>query len=351
MNNEKHPSRVRKKKVKKRRRILLIMIPVFIVLLSTLTFGIYLYTKAGSEINKAHVEDDREKSDLREEKVNPKVDDVSVLFIGVDNSKKRDFEGNARSDALMLATLNKDEKSVKLLSIPRDSYVYVPEVGYNTKINHAHAFGGPSATMETVEKMLDVPVDYYVRMDFEAFIDVVNALNGITVDVPYEFSEQDSNDTQNAIHLNPGEQLLNGEEALALARTRKHDSDLARGERQQEIIKAVIDKTTSLNSVLKYDDVIEALGENMATNMTFSEMRSFASYGTSGNLDVETLTLEGSDTYIEGTYYYQINETSLANTRLELKEHLSLTAGELPSAQYNAQDSDDNSSDETTSDY
>src|SRR5690606_41978024 len=100
---------------------------------------------------------------------------------------------NTRSDALLLATLNEKEKSVKLLSIPRDSYVYIDEVGYSTKINHAHSYGEPKATIETVEDLLEIPVDYYVRLDFEAFMHIVDALNGIEVEVPYKFTEQESN--------------------------------------------------------------------------------------------------------------------------------------------------------------
>src|SRR5699024_5353757 len=127
-----------------------------------------------------------------------------------------------------------------------DSYVYIPEVGYNTKINHAHAYGGPRATSKAVEELLAIPIDYYVRINFEAFMDVVDALDGITVDVPYEFREQDSQDRANKIHLNPGVQKLDGEEALALARTRKLDNDIERGKRQQEIVKALIDRAVSL---------------------------------------------------------------------------------------------------------
>lgn len=338
MDKETQTSRIRKRRIKKRRRKFFIIVPILAILITTLTLGVYLYTKAGSVLNDSYTDDGRDKSALRDSDVNPNIDDVSVLFIGVDDSAKRDYEDNARSDALMLATLNKDEKSVKLLSIPRDSYTYIPEVGYSTKINHAHAYGGPLATIEAVEGLLDVPVDYYVRMDFEAFIDVVDALNGITVDVPYEMTEQNSNDQAGAIHLYPGEQLLNGEEALALARTRKQDNDLERGKRQQEIIKAVITKTASVRSVLKYDDVIEAIGDNMSTNMTFSEMKSFASYGTSGSLNVETLGLDGYDTIIEGIYYYQVDETSLANTKAELREHLNLSVTDLPSQSYNTEE-------------
>src|SRR5699024_2063606 len=151
----------------------------------------------------------------------------------------------------------------KLLSIPRDSYVYIPEVGYKTKITHAHAFGGPESTIDTVEHFLHVPVDYYARVDFEAFIGVVDALGGLHYDVPYEIHEQDSQDHQNAIHLEPGKQNVNGEEALALARTRKYDSDVDRGKRQQELIKKIADKATSASSIFKLGDVLDSIGPNL----------------------------------------------------------------------------------------
>src|SRR5699024_10933938 len=147
---------------------------------------------------------------------------------GIESSDTRGSDDGARTDALMVATLNVDDKRVKLLSIPRDSLVYIPEVGYETKINHAHAYGGVMTTIDTVEGLLDIPIDDYVRVNFEAFMDVVDALEGITFDVPYELSEQNSSDKADSIHLYPGVQELDGEEALALARTRKHDSDVER---------------------------------------------------------------------------------------------------------------------------
>ncbi len=165
----------------------------------------------------------RDKSDLRDKVVDPTKDNVSILFIGIDESKSRNFGTSTRSDALMLATFNNKKKSVKLLSIPRDTYTYIPKLDYKTKINAAHAHGGPKPTIDAVENLLDVPVDYYVEMNFYAFMDVVNALNGITVDVPYEISEKDSEDRHNAIHLMPGKQKVKGEEALAFVRTRHQD--------------------------------------------------------------------------------------------------------------------------------
>ena len=104
---------------------------------------------------------------------------------------------------LMLATLNNKSKTVKLVSIPRDSYVYIDEVGYKDKITHAHAYGGTRASIETIEDLLEVPVDYYVRMNFNAFIDVIDALGGIEAEVPYKLLEKDEND-QTTVQLEPG---------------------------------------------------------------------------------------------------------------------------------------------------
>ena len=108
--------------------------------------------------------------------------------------------------------------------------------------------------MDTIENLLDIPVDYYVRMNFNAFTEVVDALGGIEANVPYPITESDSGDHKGAIHLEPGLQTLNGEQALALARTRHQDSDIQRGERQQEILKSILKKATTAGAITKYTE-------------------------------------------------------------------------------------------------
>src|SRR5690625_1142040 len=315
------------KKVTKRRlrkRVFIVLIPL-VVFLSVLGYATYLYVKADSVLSDSYESDGREKSELREEMVDPKYDNVSVLIMCVEENEHRKYDDPTRTDSIILATLNKDDKSVKMHSIPRDSYVYVPEVGYETKINHAHSHGGTQTTIDTVENLLDIPVDYYVKLNFHAFVDVIDAIDGINVDVPYEFKESDSMDKRDSIHLQKGHQTVNGEEALALARTRKLDNDIERGKRQLDIIKSVINKSVSVSSVLKFDNIIDAVGENMTTNMTFSEMKSFISYGTSGmDLDVQSYTLEGEDYQPSNIYYWQLDEVALQETRERLKKHLNI---------------------------
>ncbi|WP_062108542.1 LCP family protein [Bacillus niameyensis] len=323
--------KLNKKKTRRRRIFWFLIFPIMLVAGLGVGYGVHLYIKAEDMMANSYHDERDGKSDLREKKVNPKIDNVSILFIGIDESEKRSQGSNTRSDALLLATLNEKSKSVKLLSIPRDTYVYIDDVGYSTKINHAHSYGGPTSTIKTVENLLDIPVDYYVRVDFEAFMQIIDALDGVEVDVPYTFSEQDSNDRAGAITLEEGLQTLNGEEALALARTRKKDNDIERGKRQQEIIKAMMKKAASGTALPKYGQIIDAIGDNMKTDMTFEEMTAFIDYGISGQLSIETINLEGDDAYIPNSsgrniYYWQLDDASLEETKLALKQHLDLAS-------------------------
>lgn len=311
---------------RKKKIIITLLVIVGLAFTAIVGYAAYLYNEANYLVSDAHEDIGREneKSTLRTEDVDPIDDHVSILFIGVDSGEE--IENNkSRSDALLLATFNKDLNTVKLLSIPRDSYVYIPEVGYSTKINHAHAFGGARTTVETVEEFLNVPVDYYVRVNFNAFVDLVEAIDGIWYNVPYEISEPNSGNKRDSIHLYPGYQHLNGEETLALARTRKHDSDLQRGRRQQEILMTIADEVLSTSSLLKLDDVMTAVGKNMSTNLKMPEIRGFFSYALDGDIEIDTLNLDGIGDYMDdGVWYFQVDEESRQEIQEMLRRHLDL---------------------------
>ncbi len=307
----------RRKKIRRRRIFAFIVLPILTLILAVGGYAGYLYYTASDVLK-----DSYDGSTAKERPVNPADDNVSVLFMGVDDSDVRNSGEGSRTDALLLATFNDDDKSVKLLSIPRDSYVYIPGKDKYSKITHAHAYGGVKYTIDTVENLLQVPVDYYVKMNFNAFVEVIDALGGVTVDVPYTFTEQDSSDKAGAITIEEGTQTLDGEEALAFARTRKKDSDIERGKRQQQLIQAIVEKASSASSITKYANVIQGIGHNMKTNMTFSEMKGFTHYVMASNLSIETLNLKGSDSYINGAYYYQLDEAALASTIEELQVHM-----------------------------
>ncbi len=324
--NTRSGNKLVQKKRKKRKRILRILIPILALGIGTAAYGGYLFTKASTVAANSKQELARgDQSEKREWAVNPLKDNVSILFMGVDDSQARDLGGATRTDALILTTFNIKQKTIKMVSIPRDSYVYIPVEEKKDKITHAHVFGGTDGTIETVEELFDIPVDYYAKLNFEAFIDVVDALNGIKVDVPITFTEQDSQDTADAIHLTKGLQKLNGEEALALARTRKIDNDIERGKRQQLVLRAIMDKAVSVGSITKYGNVMESMGDNVTTNMDFGEILSLFKYVTDG-IQVESLALEGEDATINGTYYYQLDKTSVTDIAEALNDHLDTTS-------------------------
>ncbi|WP_075619148.1 LCP family protein [Paenisporosarcina indica] len=318
---------VKTQKIKSKKSLILKISVLLVagILISGSAYGFYLVKKAKSAAEKSYeAVENRDGSVLRTSEVTPLEDHVSILFIGVDDSETRNQgTDESRSDALMLATLNNNEKTVKLVSIPRDSYVYIPEIGYEDKINHALVKGGLKATIETVEELLEVPVDYYVLMNFNAFIDVVDALDGINVNVPYDRLEKDEED-RFTIQLKKGFQKLDGREALALARTRMLDNDIERGKRQQEILSAIVKKASSASSFTKYGDVIDAVGDNMKTDMTFDEMKSFLSYIKDGMPQVDSMYLSGYDDTSTKPYYWRLDNESLTETQNILKSHLEL---------------------------
>ena len=349
-------TRSKPKKSKKKIKIIISVILFFLIVGGGYTW--FLVNKASSAVRNAAYDLARgDKSDLRDRVVKPITNNVSVLVMGVDESDVRGKEyGEAiRTDALLLATFNKDSKTVKLLSIPRDTYTYIPIEKKKDKITHAHAFGsakngkngGPQASIDAVEKLMNVPVDYFVKFNFKSFIKIVDDLGGVEVDVPVEFTEQDSNDNAEAIHLEKGVQKLNGEEALALARTRHIDSDAMRGQRQQLVIEAILKKLTSVGSVTKVGNIIDDINGQFVTNLTFDDMLSFYKYGSDS--EIEKLQIQGDDCYMAKgddtcsksagggrTYYYNPDKKELANVTNELRTHLGLPA-------YTKSDSDSDS--------
>ncbi|QOY37093.1 LCP family protein [Anaerobacillus isosaccharinicus] len=285
-------------------------------------FG-YLVIKAADVTSSAQQDLERgDRSEKRDMAVNPSRDSISVLFLGVDD---RTESLRGRTDAMILATFNKDDHTIKMVSIPRDSRVEIAGRNKMDKINHAHAFGGVDTAISTVESLFDIPVDYFVKLNFDAFMEIINELGGVELDVKFSFTEMDSNDKKGAIKINKGLQTLNGEEALAYVRMRKADprGDLGRGERQQEVIKAIIEKTASMSSITKYDNLLDSIEKHLAMNFTFQNIVSLHKYGRSIN-NIETMQLDGENSTISGVYYYKLKEESIKEISTTLKNHLGI---------------------------
>ncbi|WP_078594257.1 LCP family protein [Evansella clarkii] len=282
----------------------------------------YLYYSMANVTSSAQHELDRgDRSELREEAVNPTSDPISILFLGLDS---RDGDLSGRTDAMVLATFNPDEKSIKMLNIPRDSLVDIAGRGTRDKINHAHAFGGLDMTVSTVENLLNIPVDYFVSLNFDAFMQIIDELGGIEVDVQSGFTEKD-NATYGTIVLEEGVQTLNGEEALAYVRMRKSDprGDLGRGDRQKEVIEAIIRKSANFSSITKFGPIMDSLENNLHTNLSFNSILGMHTYA--GELDnIDHISFNGENHTENGVYYYRLYDESVAEISQRFRWHLEI---------------------------
>lgn len=245
-------------------------------------------------------------------------DKINILILGVD-TRGEELEG--RTDAMIVLSLDKENQTTKMLSIPRDSYVEIVGKGIQDKITHAYAFGGLEMATDTVEEMLDIEIDHHLVLNFSSFTSAIDTLGGIDVEVPFSFSEQNAKGEPNALHFEEGLQTLNGEEALAFARMRKQDpkGDIGRGERQQQVISAVFDKLLTIGSVTKYGKLYNEISGSVDTDVNVLDIPKLAPYlDTLG--EIESLTINGGGIKLSGVYYYQLDETSLYDVRESFKE-------------------------------
>lgn len=263
----------------------------------------------------------------------------TMLLLGIDSEqddirKSSSFNG----DTIMMVTFDPETLSTTMFSIPRDTYVKMACGGRITKINHA-SWGGTSCMVKTVENLTGIKIDYYAKINFKGVVDLVNILDGINVDVPVKFCEQNS-DRQwgdKTICLEPGMQKLDGEQALALARHRKTLplGDFQRGQNQQLVVEGMIGSLKNVKSVEDFYKILDTIGKNMDTNMTTEEMLSFYNIGKnlllkSGdvNLNITKTFLTGYDQYItvgnSKSYTFQYYKQSLAEIVKAMKINLGL---------------------------
>lgn len=240
-----------------------------------------------------------EQQAAREERA---LENIDILLIGCD---QRAGEA-ARADTIMLATLRPIDKEVSLLSIPRDTYAAVPGHG-KTKINHALAYGDVSLLKESLENLLDVEIDYTMKVNFEGFKDIIDALGGVTIDVERRMYKPLEN-----IDLKPGVQRLNGYDALAYVRWRDDGrADLGRIERQQKFLSALVDGIKNMN-LKEALDVAGVVMDNIQTDMSVADMTRYGTQflGITAD-DIETHSFTGTDLRIDGISYLEVSQKEI----------------------------------------
>ncbi|SEN36659.1 cell envelope-related function transcriptional attenuator common domain-containing protein [Mesobacillus persicus] len=305
---------VRKKK--KRIGLRIFGITMLLLLIGGGAYAYSFYQSVTQTTEKIHQPIEREKSEKRVEEVEVvEKEPFSMLMLGVDER-----EGDrGRSDTMIVATVNPNNNSVKMVSIPRDTRTEIIGKGYKDKINHAYAFGGVEMSMDTVEDFLDIPIDYYLQINMEGYKDVVDAVGGVTVANDLEFSYGGS-------HFPEGEITLDGEKALNYSRMRYEDprGDFGRQLRQRQVIKAVMKEGASISSLTNYADIFTALDKNIKTNLTFDEILEIQKHYKDVVNDIEQLKVEGSGTQINSIYYLQVPTEEQNRIQSELQTHLEI---------------------------
>ncbi|MER3485219.1 MAG: hypothetical protein C4345_03810, partial [Chloroflexota bacterium] len=214
---------------------------------------------------------------------------VTILLMGVDARPGVAFDIGVRPDSLMVLRLNPETGSCRILSIPRDTRTELPGYGL-TKVNHALAVGGIPYQKQVVELLLGIPIDHYVLVDFAGFETLVDAVGGITIDVPEGFVAADG-----TVFV-AGRQAMTGKQALAFARYRGGpDGDFGRIQRQQEVLRALIRRASGLNLVRSINDLLPAVRQHVRTDLSAAKIAGFAlTYRDTCTADhLEVFRLEG----------------------------------------------------------
>lgn len=224
-------------------------------------------------------------------------DNINVLVLGCD---EREGENVARADVIIVATLRPGAKEASMFSLPRDTRVAIEGHGHD-KINHAMSYGGIPLVQSSVENLLGVEMDHYVKVNFDGFINVIDALGGVNVEVPTRMYKP-----LEAIDLQPGYQTLDGADALAFVRWRGDGTgDYGRIERQQQFIAALTEKVKGM-SMSQALNVVSAVMDSIETDMSVRQM---TSYGTTvlgmGTENIKTYSFVGSELWLNGVNYVE----------------------------------------------
>lgn len=249
-------------------------------------------------------------------------DFFTVYISGIDN--RGALIAKSRSDVNILAAVNTKTRHVLLISIPRDFYVPLSNCGQLDKLTHAGVYG-VEVSMDTVGDIFDLDMDYYFRVNFGGFKDIINALGGVTVNSDYSFSS-----SFGAYYFREGENFLNGEEALAFARERYAFSvgDRQRGRNQMSVIQGVVQKVTSADMLLNFDSVLSAMEGSFETSVPYEYItalvRDQLADGREWTIERESVTGSDANDYCYSlgmrAYVMRPDVNSVANACQRLEE-------------------------------
>ncbi|WP_406589660.1 LCP family protein [Bacillus atrophaeus] len=242
-------------------------------------------------------------------------DPISILLLGIDERPG----DKGRTDSMIVLTINPETKKSTMVSIPRDTRVFMRSKNTNIKINAAYTYEGIEGTVQTVEQFLNIPINYYIKLNMEGFKDIVDAIGGITVNNDFPF-------TLEGVHIPKGEQHIDGKVALKYARMRKEDprGDFGRQQRQREIINQIVHEGAQLKSLKNYQGILTSLEKNIQTNLTLDKMIDIQSSYKEAVNNIKQIEVKGDDKKIDNLWYYVVTNETRKDLSKTLRHQLNL---------------------------
>jgi polyisoprenyl-teichoic acid--peptidoglycan teichoic acid transferase len=241
-------------------------------------------------------------------------DRINIALYGIDSREEGD---SARSDTIIIVTIDPSNDEVGMFSIPRDLQVEIPGLG-TEKINAAYAQGGRALTRAVVEYHFNIDIHYYAEVDFNGFISIIDTIGGIVVDNPAVL--KDDNYEWTRVYFATGPQYMDGETALRYVRTRYDDNDFARGQRQQQVLRALRQQGVRLNLITRVRSLLQDVEENFRTDLSMRQSLALARMA--NDLDGDDIVSYSiiectSEDYVPDLYYYLIPDWDCIHALME----------------------------------
>lgn len=220
--------------------------PVKAVIAVVLLIAVIFTCMVSSVMGKVNYIEKSENSVVPAENLQSSASVKNILLLGVDARASEKAE-QTRSDTMMLVSFDTKHKCIKIVSFLRDTWVYIPSLGYEQRLNAACSSGGYQGVVDAIEYNFGVDIDGYAVVDFEMFKTLVDSLGGVEIDVTEEEAKEVTNHPKRYgnVTLDSGKYKLTGEQALAYCRIRKIDTDFVRTKRQRTVMSAIIDGAKS----------------------------------------------------------------------------------------------------------
>ena len=317
--------------MKKEKMLVYVKYSLFFLTLFVVSVGIGLLFLAKQEtdvavkkLEKTYQKTSAPKGDTKAiEKLKP----MTILLMGVDTASAQrpdDWEGN--SDSMILVTVNPETKKTTMTSLERDLRTDIEGLG-PVKLNAAYAGGGADLAISTIQKMLDLKIDYYALINMRGLIDLVDTLGGVEVENNFDFPIAIQGDEpESQVEIAPGKHIINGQQALVYSRMRYEDpdGDYGRQRRQREVIQKILGKLLTFESINKYHSVLDVVSKNVKTNIKLGDtavLNDLLKYKESAK-NITSYQLAGEGDMIDGVSYQIASKQDILEAQNRIKKEL-----------------------------